>query len=396
EKVDLVAITVETFTARRAYEIADEFRKRKIPVILGGFHPTLLPEEALEHADSIFLHDAEWMWPEVLIDLKERKAIKQIYTSRAGIGQFPNFLPRRELFKGRGYLPITLMQFGRGCPFKCNFCAISSFFDRQHYTRSVDEVVREIKTQKNRYVFFVDDNIVANRAQSKELFKALIPLKIKWVSQGCIDMLEDKELMDLLVKSGCLGNVIGFESINPVDLKLMGKASNLRRNLVENNKFDNYESQINELKNYGLQTWAAFTLGHDWDSQESLVKTLDFALKHKFTFAAYNILVPYPKTPLYEKLKEEGRLLYDGKWWLHPEYRFNYAAFKPKLMSADELTEGVFEIRKVWNSNWSVLKRFFDLRTNMRSVERMVIYWIYNSLFQKEVFKKQGMHFGIK
>ncbi len=390
ENFDLVIITVETFTARRAYEIADEFRARKIPVLLGGFHPTLLPEEAKQHADSIFLHDAECAWHQVIEDMREFGKPRPEYHSKCGVGQAGGYKPRRDLFKGKGYLPITLMQFGRGCNFSCQFCAISAFFNKGHYTRPIDEVLDEINEQARKLIFFVDDNIVANKTEAKELFKAMIPLKKRWVSQGCLDMLDDPELMKLMVKSGCLGNVLGFESINPQDLKDMKKASNLTQ------EFDGYERQIQLLRDYGLQTWAAFTLGHDWETPEDIEKTYQFAMKHKFTFAAFNILVPYPNTPLYKKMEEEGRLLYDGKWWLHPEYRFNHAAFKPKRMTPDELTESVFEVRRKFNSLPSIFKRFLDPKTNMSSFERAAIYWGYNPLFRKETFKKNGMKFGLK
>jgi len=388
DKTDLVAITVETFTARRAYEIAKEFRDRKIPVLMGGFHPTLIPQEVQEHCDSMVLGDAEGIWSEIISDFEKEKKLKPVYKSRPGIGQLGGYIPRRDLFKGKGYLPITLTQFGRGCRYSCNFCAISVFFEKNYFARPVNEVVAEIEKQGRRYLFFVDDNIVAHKEEAKKLFRALIPLKKKWVSQGSIDMLEDEELMELMVKSGCLGNVIGLESINPFDLREMKKTPNIK-------KFDHYATQVKLLRNYGLQTWAAFTIGHDWETPADVDKTLNFALESKFTFAAYNILMPYPSTALYKKLEEENRLLYDGKWWLHPEYRFNHASFKPKSMSADQLTEAVYKVRKTWNSNLSILKRFIEPQTNMRTLERALIYWTYNPLFKKETFKKHGMHFGL-
>jgi len=207
------------------------------------------------------------------------------------------------------------------------------------------------------------------------------------VSQGSIDMLRDRELMNLMVESGCLGNVIGFESIDPRALREMKKAPNLRG-------FSGYKREIDMLKEYKLQTWAAFTLGHDSDTPESLYKMMDFALQSKFTFAAFNVLMPYPNTPLYQKLQKEGRLLYDGNWWLHPEYRFNFAAFEPKQMTAEELTQVAIDIRSKWNSFGAIIRRFFEPRTNMRTLYKMGIYWTYNPLFRKETFKKQGMRFG--
>ena len=180
-------------------------------------------------------------------------------------------------------------------------------------------MVQEIEAAERQIIFFVDDNILSNFEAAKALFRALIPLKVHWVSQGSIDMTQDRELMELMVKSGCVGMVVGFESINPQSLRWMKKSPNFVGG------FNDYKPQLDIIRDYGIQLWAAFTLGHDHDTRESIEQTLEFAWESKFPLAAFNILVPYPKTPLYQKLAAEGRLLYDGKWWLHPEYRFNYA-----------------------------------------------------------------------
>ncbi len=159
--------------------------------------------------------------------------------------------------------------------------------------------------------------------------------------------------------------------------------------------FDGYKKQIEIIRNYGLQLWAAFTLGHDWDTRESIERTLEFAVENRFCFAAFNILVAYPNTPLYRKLEAERRLLYDGKWWLPPEYRFNHACFQPARMSPEELTEVCFKARAGFNSIPSVIRRAFDFKTNMRSPYRLGVYLTYNPLFRNEVFKKHGMKFGL-
>ena len=388
EPTDLVAITVETFTARRAYEIGAEYRQRGVQVIMGGMHPTLISEEAAEYADAIFLGDAELLWAQVIEDAR-RGQLQPIYKAQPGIPQ-PETLTRRDIFKGKGYLPITLMQFGRGCRFACSFCAISVYFHHTNFVRDVREVVQEIESQERKLIFFVDDNLLSNHEAAKELFRALIPLNIRWVSQASIDMTDDLELMDLMAKSGCLGHVVGFESIDPHNLRSMKKAPNLAAS------FDRYESRIKIIKDYGLQLWAAFTLGHDYDTPETIERTLEFAIKHKFCFAAFNILMPYPGTPLYQRLAAEGRLLYDGKWWLHPEYRFNHAGFIPARMTPEELTEACFRARAEFNSLGSIVKRAFDFRTNMSTLYRLFnIYLTYTPLFRKETFKKQGMKFGL-
>lgn len=389
EPTDVVAITVETFTARRAYEISKEFRDRGVTVVMGGMHAMLLPEELEQHCDAVIVGDAEPVWETVMEDCRKGTLKKRYEVVQPTCPQM-NVITRRDIFEGKGYLPITLLQFSRGCSHKCNFCASSVYFKAHHYCRPVEDVVKEIKAQKRKLLFFVDDNIVCNHEKAKELFRALIPLKVRWVSQGSMDMLKDKELMKLMVKSGCLGLVIGFESISPDCISEMNKYTNQKSSGTM------YEQEIKELRQWGLQTWAAFTVGHDGDTVESIRATCDFAIKNKFTFAAFNILMPYPNTPLYEKLEKEGRLLYDGKWWLHEEYRFNYCSIIPKNMTPEELTEVSFACRSRFNSWKSIIKRALEPRTNLRTPYRFITYLIYNPLFRKEVFKKQGLKFGLK
>jgi len=389
EPADLVAITVETYTARRSYEISAEYRRRGIKVVMGGMHVMLLPEEASEHCDSMIIGDAEPVWAEMLTDA-EAGQLKATYKGAQPSCPQKGVITRRDLFEGKGYLPITLLQFSRGCRNKCSFCASSVYFDAHHYCRPVDAVIAEIMAQKRKLLFFVDDNIICNREKAKELFRALIPLKVRWVSQGSLDMLQDEEFMRLMVRSGCLGLVIGFESISPGCIADMNKGTNRK------GAADRYVEEIAALRRWGLQTWAAFTIGHDGDTVESIRATCDFAIHNKFTFAAFNILMPYPNTPLYDRLDKEGRLLYDKKWWLHEAYRFNYASFVPKNMTADELTEVSFACRKRFNRWRSIFWRVLEWRTNLRTPYRFFTYLIYNPLFKKEVFKKQGMRFGLE
>jgi radical SAM superfamily enzyme YgiQ (UPF0313 family) len=200
-------------------------------------------------------------------------------------------------------------------------------------------------------------------------------------------MVDDPELMDLMVQSGCLGNVIGFEAVTEEGLQALQKSPNLA-------DFDRYHRAIRILEDLGLQTWAAFVLGHDQETAETLEQTLAFAIEHKFCFAAFNILMPYPGTPWYYHLQTEGRLLYDDRWWLHPDYRFNHAAFVPRNMGPDELTERCFAMRKTWNSYSTLLKRLCNVKTNLRSLAKLGIFLRYNPLFRKETFKKQSMRLG--
>lgn len=390
EPTDLVAITVEIYTARRAYEIAAEYRRRGVRVVLGGFHPTLLPEECRQHADAVCRGDAESYWGRLVEDAA-RGRLQPLYQAAPGAVPQPHgLLPRRELFRGKSYLPVTLLQFGRGCRFTCNFCAIASFFERTHATRPVDQVLAEIASQRRRTLFFVDDNLVANRDAAKALLRALVPLRVRWVSQGSLDMTRDAELMDLMEESGCIGHVMGFESVEPASLRSMGKLQNMN-----GGGWDRYDEACEVLRRHHLQTWASFTLGHDHDTPASIRATLEFAMRQKFCFAAFNILMPYPGTPLYDRLAAEGRLLWDGKWWLHPGYRFNHAAFRPARMSPDELTAATLECRTRWNSAPAIFRRMWQPDTHLHSPERLGIFLGYNRLFARETRRKQGMHLGV-
>jgi len=389
EPTDLVAITVEIYTARRAYEIAGEYRRRGVRVVLGGFHPTLLPEECLEHGDAIGRGDAEGYWDRVVEDAARGRLQRVYEAAPGGVPQAHGLRPRRDLFRGKRYLPLTLLQFGRGCRFACNFCAIASFFDCTHVTRPVEEVLGEIASQERRTLFFVDDNLVSDREAAKRLMRALVPLRLRWVSQGSLDMTRDPELMDLMEESGCLGHVIGFESVQPGSLSSMGKPQNLGRG-----GWDCYDEACEVLRRHHLQTWASFTLGHDQDTPESIRATLEFAMRQKFCFAAFNVLMPYPGTPLYGRLAAEGRLLWGGKWWVHPEYRFNHAAFVPAGMTAAELTASALDCRMRWNSATAIFRRLWDPATHLHSPTRLGVFLAYNRLFARETRRKQGMYLG--
>lgn len=381
----LAAITVETYTARRAYEISAEYRRRGVPVIMGGVHATLHPKECASHADSVYLGDAESGWTQAVHDAL-RGRLKPSY--RGGITPpQTGFLPRRDIFAGKGYLPFSLMQFSRGCLFACNFCAVGAYFRCSHLVRPVREVIEEVENRDRRFVFFVDDNISCDREALKRLCRELIPLGVKWISQGSLDMTQDRELMDLMARSGCLGLVVGFESLDPQALRWMKKSPNLPG-------FESYGKQVRIFREHGLQIWAAFVLGHDYETRHSIENALEFAIANKFSFAAFNILTPYPGTPLYRDLEAQGRLLYDGAWWLHPDYRFNHASFVPKLMSPDELTEGCYWARRKFSSFPSILRRALDFNTNLRNPFRFALYARNNLLIRQENERKQGMKFG--
>jgi len=374
EKADFVAITVDSFNARRAYEIAAEFRKRETKVILGGVHPTLLPEEAENYADAIVIGDVEPVWDEMINDIKSNK-LKKRYKGEFGEPQAGSF-PRRDLFKGKKYLPVSLVQFSRGCKFNCSFCSVSKFFKNSHQCRKIEDVIYEIEKDKLKTVLFVDDNLVADREKTKILLKELIPLKIKWASQSSLDMVKDREMLDLMAQSGCVGHLVGFESINVNTLKWFNKAVNYR-------EFNNYKEALEIFRDYGFLTWASFMIGNDFDTLDTIEKTVEFAIKSKFTLAFFHILMPYPGTKIYEQFKAENRLLYDGHWWNHPDFMYNKATFVPKNITPEQLADAAVKANKDFYTFSSITHRFFDFKTHLRNLTNFGVYTKFNQVLKK-------------
>ena len=384
EKADAVFISIEIFTAHRGYQISRKFREQGTPVIIGGIHATLMPEEASQYADSVFMGDAEQGWTELLADL-ENKQLKPVYTCKPGVAH-PGIFPDRTVFTNKKYLPFSLIQFSRGCFHACTYCAVSTYFERKVFHRNVDEVIAEILQHKSKLWFFVDDNIIIDTEAAKLLFRALIPLKIKWIGQCSIDLAEDDELLHLLAESGCIALVIGFETIYPDSLKELNKGPNIA--IAEK-----YPQLVKKFHKAGVKIWAAFTIGHDLETRETIEATLQFAIKHKFAFGAFNILMPYPGTPLYEKLEKENRLLYNGKWWLAPDYMFNQAAFVPKNISAEELTRLCLEMKERFSTTPMILKRFWA-GLGLKTLNHAFFFIRLLFLFKKEALKKSLLKLG--
>ena len=374
EQADLVLITVESFSARRAYQIAKEFRQREIPVILGGMHVSLLPDEAIQYADAIVIGDVEPVWNKLISDVRNKK-LKKKYQDAFGVPQ-AGVLPRRDIFKGKKYLPVSLVQFSRGCKFNCSFCSVSRFFHHSHQCRKMEDVLYEIEKDKLKTILFVDDNMVSNRKELKVFLKELIPLKVRWASQSSIDMVKDKEMLKLMADSGCVGNLIGFESININTLKWFNKSPNIR-------DFNDYKEVLEVFRDYGFLTWASFMIGNDFDTLDTIDRTVEFAIKNKFTLAFFHILMPYPGTEIYEQFKREKRLLYDGKWWNHPDYLYNHATFIPKHMSPEELTAATVKANKEFYTTSSIMHRLLDRKTNMRNLINFLIYSRFNYILKK-------------
>lgn len=351
EATDLVAISVETYTAKRAYQIASEYRRRKVPVVMGGFHPSLCPEEVAQYAEAVVIGEAEESWPLLLDDFRHGK-LEKFYQS-SGRPSLDRVKPDRSIFRGKRYLPVGLVEAGRGCHFKCDFCAVQTVFHASQTRRPVDAILAELAAVKDtkKLIFFVDDNITSNLAQAKEFFRALIPLGIRWVGQSSINAAHDEEFLELLVRSGCQGVLIGFESLNPANLAAMNKSFNTARG--------GFTQALANLRRHRIRIYGTFVFGYDGDTAESFDETVAFAQDHAMYIAAFNHLTPFPGTPLYRRLADEKRLSYDA-WWLDDRYRYNLIPFQPHGMSAEELQHGCVGARRKFYSWPSIARRSLD------------------------------------
>lgn len=382
EPTDLVAISIETYTARRAYEIATEYRRRGVPVVMGGFHATLVPDEVAEYAESVVVGEAEGLWPQVIEDARAGR-LQPVYRAPKR-PSLAGAVADRSIFLGKRYLPLGLVEAGRGCHFACEFCAIQSYFASTQTRRPAEEVCDEVQRMKKPLYFFVDDNITSNLDAAKELYRKLIPLKIRWVSQASINVAHDEELLKLLKASGCQGLLIGFESLNPTNLKKMHKSFNTMKG--------GYEVALENLRRHGMRLYVTFILGYDGDSYESIHEVIRFAERHKFYIVAFNHLTPFPGTPLYDRLKSEGRLLFD-KWWLDPDYRYGMVPYTPAGMTADEVKEGCISARSEFYRLGSIWRRSMD-RVNAGSPYMASKFFVINWLIRREVTERRDYPLG--
>ena len=380
---DLVAMTVETYTARRAYQIAAGYRARGIPVVMGGYHPTLLPAEALQYCDAVVLGDAEAVWGELLDDAR-RGRLQRVYQRPA-----PNPLvapqPMRQLFAGKRYVPLGLVQYGRGCRFACDFCSIHAFYGKDLIQRPVSDVVAEIESLNRRVIFFVDDNLFSNARNAEALFRALIPLKVRWSCQVSIDIARNDALLALMEKSGCKAVLIGFESLNEANLQQMKKKWNLKRG--------DYATAIRKFQDRGLMIYGTFVFGYDHDTVEAFDVTVDFAVRSGFYLANFNPLTPTPGTALYERLKAQRRLLFD-RWWLDPAYRYGQATFQPVGMTPEDLTAGCLRARRRFYEYGSMLRRAVGGGIRLTDPYHVGIYALSNLISRREIRRKQDIRFG--
>ena len=338
-----------------------------------------VPDEAEQHADLVVIGQAEDLWPRLLADARYGR-LQRVYRQQ----QRPSLQGlrySRDIFRGKRYFRNNLVEFGRGCPYSCGFCSVSQFFGRRKECRPVSEVIDEIRTLPRRMVQFVDDNLVGDFAGVKELFRALIPLRVRWMAQAGIEIAFDDELLALAAASGCAGLLIGLESLNEKSLRQMGKGARCRA--------DRFTHAVARIHARGIRICASFLIGYDDDASDAFSNTLEFANAQKFMLAFFNPLAPLPGTPLYDEMQARKRLKY-GQWWLAPEYRLGDAVYEPQHFPADRLEDGCRQIARSFYHPANILRRA-TLPANRRRLGESLLL---NFLLRKDAQGKQAYSLG--
>jgi len=383
-EADLVCLSIETYTARRCYQIAGIFRRRGIPVVMGGFHATLCPDEVARFAETIVIGEAERTFPRLLEDFASGR-MQPVYRAEGRPDE--RVRPDRSIFHGKRYLPIGLVEYSRGCRFNCDFCAITAAFKASHTHASIGQVIDEIEEVRRpgQMIFFIDDNFASDPDSARALCEALKGKGLRWVSQASSSATWDPELLDLMRESGCQGVLVGLESLDEAALKTMRKSFNLRRG--------GHAETLARLREAGLRVYGTFIFGYDTDTPEVFETTVEFAIRHGLFIAAFNHITPFPGTPLYRRLEAEGRLIYDA-WWMDPRYRYNEIPFTPRGMSRSELEQGCLLARKRFYS-WRGIGERFRSHAILRKGGRMALnYWLINAMHQRDVVGRSGMPLG--
>lgn len=341
EECDLVGISCMTSNAPRAYQLAAEFRKRGKKVVLGGVHPSILPEEAKQYADTVVAGEAEGVWEQVVADFCSGNLKEYYHQSSPDLERYIH-LKYRKSAKKRLFNVVPIMT-TRGCPYSCEFCCVSELYGKKIRHSPIANVVRDIEESGNRIYIFLDDNIIGEPRYAKELFKAIKPFNIKWVGQASVSFVHDIELMRLAKESGCTALFFGLESVSETQLKTMHKSIK---------EIDKMGDAVKRVKDIGIHFHASFVFGFDSDTTAIFPDTLEFMQKYKISSASYNILTPYPGTKVYKQFREEGRLLSDN--WKY--YDHSTVVFKPKNMTPYELQAGNMWVKKEFSRMSTILK----------------------------------------
>lgn len=347
---DLVVITVNTPNAPHAYEIAARFRAKGAKIVMGGPHATLLPDEVRKHCDHLMIGEGELSWPQFLDDFR-RGTAKRIYSTERPplLENLP--MPRWDLLKRRRTMKGAVFA-TRGCPYNCRYCNLKQIYHDCFRIRPIKEVAEEIRRLPTRFFVFWDDNLFADKEYVKALLRAIAPLQKKWAAQATLRDCSDDELLSLAKATGCTYLFIGLESFSDDSLSYAGKSIN---------RLEDYKELIEKIHHHGIMIQAGIVFGFDSDTGDVFDKTLAACEALGIDGATVSILTPFPKTPIYNHFKREGRLI--NEVW--SQYNSKTAvAFQPKNMTADELFDGYLRFRRQFFSLGSFMRRMRVSRTN--------------------------------
>jgi radical SAM superfamily enzyme YgiQ (UPF0313 family) len=367
ENVDLVGVTGMVMHAPRAYQIAQRFRQRGIPVVMGGPHASSLPLEVKEHVDAVVIGEAENVWEGLIEDYK-KGCLKPFYKKDNFCSMEGLPFPRLDLLRKDAYMTVNCVQTTRGCPHQCDFCHVTHFFGKTYRCRPVEEVIEEVERLDGEFVVFIDDNIAGNRRYAQELFTRLKPLRKKWASQASMTLTRDPELLKLAAESGCVSLFIGVESLSSENLKEVNKAFN---------RVSQFEEAMKALHDHDIMILAGFIFGLDHDDEGVFERTLRFCERNRIELPTFFILTPLPGTPLFQRMESEGRLLH--KDW--GQYNGATVVFKPRLMTEETLQRGFNWACKEGYSWSSIFKRVFH--PQQRFFTRVVSNIAYRSIAQR-------------
>lgn len=343
-EADIVGITCITGTASRCYKFADYFRSRGITVILGGVHPSMMPQEAMQHADSVIVGLAEKSFPQALRDAKNH-ALQKIYYQDKEVDIANRPLPRKDLLKKSKYITLNTVEAVRGCNHSCTFCAYPQAFGKKLRKRPVEDVINEIKSFKGKEVIFPDVNLIADMKYAKELFTAMMPLKKWWFGLTTTAIGHNDELIEIFEKSGCKGLLIGFESVN------QETQSNINKGV---NRVSEYKALMDKLHDHGIMVMGCFAFGSDKDGKDVFKRTVELCLEAKIDLPRFSIITPFPTTPFYQSLEEAGRII-ERDWSM---YDVEHCVYTPRNMTAQELEDGILWAWKEvysWKNIWKRL-----------------------------------------
>lgn len=324
---DLVGITVKVDTTYRPAEISARYRARGIPVVWGGIHATMCPDECLPYANAVVVGEAEILWSRVLADAAAHQ-LRGVYrnTGPVDIARVP--IPRWDLMKDKAYLFTNTLRIGRGCPWHCDFCYNSSpNIDSRYRAKPVANVINEIRSLNTHHVMFIDDNFIGDITYARQLLLALRDLHITWHTAVSADIGKHNDILDLMVESGCKTLFIGFETLTKGNLESCRK----RQNTIVS-----YDETIRKIHERGMMVNASLAFGFDEDDETVFPATLEWLVRNKVETMTGHILTPYPGTALYTRLLAEGRIIDNNL----EHYNTSHIVFRPKRMSPEQLVRG--------------------------------------------------------